>query len=429
MEQGSSNSNFEDGNESSLVSAVGRTNAHDGSVDSFDSSTSEETSSHSFYELGKVYYDKSDLIMARENFVYSLECSEFPRDGFLMFKILGFLVRIASEQLDHDMATKYIVELENLLDKFKKTTSVLSADYFYNVGMMKNYRSLFDEAAENYKVALEQAKTDRDDGLAAKCLLALAVSYCNRNEYKTALEYLNALEEQLRVEPRDYLAGSMYYYFSEAYVGLKDFTRALEYFSLASSTLQCKKCWNLHGYILLGKGVVYKKLGYYEQSLTFLKLALESTDKTTFKRLSSLIDAELEDLNDSSVDLFLDRVNRKVCERSLGTINFKHRFVLLDILFLLAKNPGVYFDKERLAKDIWKDEYNPLIHDKLVYTSVSRLRKLIEPKAKEGEEQRKYIIRGKDGYAFNPQTKIRFQSPKDILSSRAIANVDISSPV
>ena len=81
-----------------------------------------------------------------------------------------------------------------------------------------------------------------------------------------------------------------------------------------------------------------------------------------------------------------------------------------------------------LAKSIWKDEYNPLIHDKLIYTSISRLRKLIEPK-ENSETKRKYIIRGKDGYTFNPDVKIRFQMETKLSPGKAVANVDISSPV
>jgi DNA-binding response OmpR family regulator len=140
------------------------------------------------------------------------------------------------------------------------------------------------------------------------------------------------------------------------------------------------------------------------------------------------VEAEIEDVNDSTVDLYLDRTNRKIVEKTLGTIDFKHRFVLLEILFLLSKNPGTYFDKEQLAKMIWKDEYNPLIHDKLIYTSVSRLRKLIEPE-ENNESKRKYIIRGKDGYTFNPLAKIRFHMEVRTNSERSIANVDLSSPV
>ena len=148
-------------------------------------------------------------------------------------------------------------------------------------------------------------------------------------------------------------------------------------------------------------------------------------DPKCFRRLHKKLDEEIMDVNDNSIDLYLDKNNRKVVEKTIGVINFKHRFVLLEILFLLAKTRQ-YFDKEALAKSIWGDEYNPLIHDKLIYTSVSRLRKLIEPKS--GEVKRKYIIRGKDGYTFNPQAKW-FQTKELNDDNLSISSTDISSPI
>ena len=54
----------------------------------------------SFYQLGKIYYDKADLNKAEENFLKAIKCTEKPRDTFSIFKILGFLIRIASEKLE-----------------------------------------------------------------------------------------------------------------------------------------------------------------------------------------------------------------------------------------------------------------------------------------------------------------------------------------
>ncbi|MCO4754607.1 MAG: winged helix-turn-helix domain-containing protein, partial [Bacteriovoracaceae bacterium] len=178
------------------------------------------------------------------------------------------------------------------------------------------------------------------------------------------------------------------------------------------------------GYILLGKGITYKKMGEYNQALMYFRLAL-NTINPQYKRLHDLVQTQVEDVNDSSVDLYLDRHNRVIHEKNLGSIDFKHRFVLLEILFLLAKNPGSHFNKDDLAESIWKDEYNPLIHDKLIYTSISRLRKLIEPKG----ATRKYILRGKDGYTFNPRVKARFHKEDDPKNKKVIGNIEISSPV
>ena len=92
---------------------------------------------------------------------------------------------------------------------------------------------------------------------------------------------------------------------------------------------------------------------------------------------------------------------------------------------MLARNPGVPFDKDQLSRRIWKDEYNPLIHDKLIYTSISRLRKLIEPKG----ASRKYILRGKDGYTFNPRVNARFHREEEVSSRKIIGNIEINTPL
>jgi DNA-binding winged helix-turn-helix (wHTH) protein len=166
-------------------------------------------------------------------------------------------------------------------------------------------------------------------------------------------------------------------------------------------------------------------MGEFSKALILFGIAENSLDEEYFKRLQQLLLMEVDDVNDSSVDLYLDRHNRVIHEKSLGVIDFKHRFVLLEILFLLAQTPGTYYNKDDLAKMIWKDEYNPLIHDKLIYTSISRLRKLIEPKG----IKRQYILRGKDGYTFNPRVNARFHKENEVVKQKNIGNIEISSPV
>lgn len=381
-----------------------------------------------FYTLGKIHYDKSDLNAAEENLLKALKCTEKPRDIFSIFKILGFLIRIASEKLEDEKAAAYISNAEELIEELSTMLGTLTAEYFYNVGIVKNYSGNFDDAKENFELAYKKAKEENEPEVLAKTLLALAINCYNRKDFEGALDYLNQLSQLLKIIKKNYLSGAMYLFSAKIYLEMDLHENAIHYFKKANETLQEKKCWNLYGYILLGKGAVHKRSGNYEKALMYYQLGLESVDTRVFKRLTSLLKSEIEDVNDSSVDLYLDRTNRKVKERKLGTIDFKHRFVLLEILFLLAKNPGVYFDKEQLAKSIWKDEYNPLIHDKLIYTSVSRLRKLIEPKNDKGEK-RKYIIRGKDGYTFNPMVKIRFHMETKSSNDKTIGNVELSSPV
>lgn len=382
-----------------------------------------------FYQLGKIHYDKSDLLEAEGNFEKALSCAVAPKDLFSIFKILGFLIRINSEKLNDERAQSYILRAEESLDMLSQTLGSLNAEYFYNAGIINNYRGDFASAKENFNLAYKKSKEGNEPDLLAKTLLALATNAYNRGEYEEALDFLGQLNQLLTIINKDYLSGAMYMFSAKVYLEMGQTDNALKFFKEANSILHRKKCWNLYGYILLGKGTVYKKAGDFDRALLFFQLALESIDTSVFKRLARLIREEIEDVNDSSVDIYLDRTNRKVKERYLGTIDFKHRFVLLEILFLLAKNPGSYYDKEQLARMIWKDEYNPLIHDKLIYTSVSRLRKLIEPAKSDKISKRKYIIRGKDGYTFNPHVKIRFHMEGRVIHDKAIGNVELSSPV
>lgn len=382
----------------------------------------------SFYKLGKLHYDKSDLKAAAENFVLALNLAEGPRDNFSILKTLGFLIRIASESMQNDKAQHYIEQTGLVLDELSKVLGALNAEYFYNLGLFKTYKGSFEEARDNFQFSLKKSREENDPDLQAKCLLALATNAYNLKQFAQALEYLNQLEQLLKIINKSYLNGSMHLFAAKIYMETGVFDTALDHFEKACVHLKEKKCWNLYGYILLGRGVIGKRQGHYEKALLYFGLAQEAIDGRSFKRLAQLLLAEIQDVNDSSIDLFLDRTNRKVHEKSLGIIDFKHRFVLLEILFLLAKNPGIYYDKEQLARMIWKDEYNPLIHDKLIYTSVSRLRKLIEPKG-ERSERRKYIVRGKDGYTFNPHVKIRFHMEGKVDIQNAIANVELSSPV
>ena len=301
----------------------------------------------------------------------------------------------------------------------------LHSEYFYNVGMMFTYKGLFKEACENFTLAYEKAQKENDSGLMSKSLYSISNALFQRGMVKDALVNLNRLKDLMEIIKKGYLRGSMNFLFGSIYRELGQYVLSIEHFDKAISDLQEKSCWNLLGYILLGKGITYKKMGEYQNALAFFKLS-KSLAQGQNIRLKSLVSLQENDVNDSNVDLHLDRHNRVIHEKNLGVIDFKHRFILLEILFLMAKTPGAYFDKEDLAKSIWKDEYNPLIHDKLIYTSISRLRKLIEPK---GQGKRKYIQRGKDGYTFNPHAKIRFHKEKEINSPKVIGNIEICTPV
>lgn len=384
----------------------------------------ERTLGQGFYRLAKVYYDKADLENAEDYFLRALDKTVYPKDAFAMLKVYGFLIRIYSESLQESEASRFILLAEDLVERFGKDLGSLGAEYFYNVGMIFTYKGDFAKAIEHFKLSYQKAQTENEPELIAKALFSISNACFQAERFSEALSNLDQLKQLLNILKKGFLKGSMHMLYGNIYREIGKYADALENYDMAINLLQQKNCWNLFGYLLLGKGIVYKKMGEFNQALIFFDLGLNSINQD-YGRLRESFKSQVEDVNDSSVDLYLDRHNRVIHEKTLGTIDFKHRFVLLEILFLLAKNPGGSFNKEDLAKSIWKDEYNPLIHDKLIYTSISRLRKLIEPKG----GNRKYILRGKDGYTFNPRVNARFHKEDDSSSKKIIGNIDISSPV
>jgi tetratricopeptide (TPR) repeat protein len=377
------------------------------------------------YRLAKIFYDKADFEKAEEHFLLALKSTELPQDAYVMFKIYGFLIRIYSESLNEKEANKYINLSSELQEKIVSMLPSLNAEYFYNSAVVNTYKGDFNEAHKNFHQAYRKAQLENEPELMAKSLYAMATNACQLKNFQDAIVHLGQLNELLNILKKGYLKGSMHLLWGNALRELGQYAEALPQYDLAMKLLHSKRCWNMHNYVLLNKGVALKKMGEFSKALILFGIAQNSSDDEYFKRLQQLIQMEVEDVNDSSVDLYLDRHNRVIHEKALGVIDFKHRFVLLEILFLLAQTPGTYYNKEDLAKMIWKDEYNPLIHDKLIYTSISRLRKLIEPKG----VKRQYILRGKDGYTFNPRINARFHKENEVVKQKNIANIEISSPV
>jgi tetratricopeptide (TPR) repeat protein len=377
------------------------------------------------YRLAKIFYDKADFEKAEEHFHLALTKTELPQDAFAIFKIYGFLIRIYSESLNEAEANKYIQLSHELIDQIVAMLPSLNGEYFYNVAVVNTYKGEFGEAHKNFLQAYRKAQTENEPELMAKSLYAIATNAYQMKSFAEALTHLNQLNELLNILKKGYLRGSMHLLWGNVLREMGEYNLSLVQYDLSMKLLHSKRCWNMHNYVLLNKGISLKKMGEFSKALILFGIAQNSSDDDYFKRLQQLILLEVDDVNDSSVDLYLDRHNRVIHEKNLGVIDFKHRFVLLEILFLLAQTPGTYYNKEDLAKMIWKDEYNPLIHDKLIYTSISRLRKLIEPKG----IKRQYILRGKDGYTFNPRVNARFHKENEVVKHKNIGNIEISSPV
>ncbi len=174
----------------------------------------------------------------------------------------------------------------------------------------------------------------------------------------------------------------------------------------------------LHGFyplissILAQMARVYRDQKYDEQYKIYAELALKGTDKNKMPRLYHLVSAicpqGLESLR-PQYDFKINETERLVEEKNKGLIDFKNQHILYDMALLFIKNAGKRYSKEDLVAQIWKQVYDPDLHDNLIYVSIKRLRTLLEPDA----ESPRYILRDRKGYYFNPQTVIQFKKSEE----------------
>jgi DNA-binding response OmpR family regulator len=114
---------------------------------------------------------------------------------------------------------------------------------------------------------------------------------------------------------------------------------------------------------------------------------------------------KLSDKGENTFDLVFDSISNSVVERKKGKIDFKNQFILLDMLKLFLRNPGEVYSKEALVKAVWRQDYDPAVHDNKIYVTIKRLRQLIEPDF----DKPKYIYRAKNGYYLNRNAKISLE--------------------
>lgn len=374
---------------------------------------------HALFELGQLYLEKCD-------FPNALDCFEKVKTEALQFHLydnyfrsIGCLLRIHAERLDFDRHSgllREVLQVGGSLTGYRRYLPKLH----YNQGIAAGYRRDFDEAKLQFVQArdlLEELLKDdsfsakdkeemRRDHLSAR--YSLAVYEMDLGNFSEALrqsdillkeiEELNHGENALEhVTLYDIEAGLLILQ-GRCHADLGDHARGLDRYWTAHGILKAHRNWSHYYYVLLGLGRTYMALGNSERAQIFFDLIADAISDLELNALKQALERTSRSITETTqARLQIDRERKVIVEPTLGEVHFERRFVLLEILYLLASQPGKVFTKEELVDKIWRESYNPMIHDSKVYTSISRLRKLIEPDFR----RPMYILNERDGYAFN----------------------------
>ena len=356
----------------------------------------------SMMELAKLYYERCDFIVAIEKFKAASEQAFATKDYEKYLKCQNHLLRMFAEREDVEAINQ---TKEALQDLVIKEGFELNAKTYYTLGICAAYKNQFDVALDYFQKSLAIALASDEKADICYAINGLAVTYYSLDRLSEALKEIYNLQVFFQVMQLRDLKLSSQMMNGNILRKMKKYDQALEIFWDCYDLLREEKNLYMYLQLLYSTAATYRDSGEVDMARMYFKLAKKSADPNNLKYLSRHIETQLTDLGVTSkedYDLVFDAGSHSVLERKKGRVDFKNQFILLDMLRLFMKTPGQVYSKEFLVKQVWKQEYDPAIHDNKIYVTIKRLRKLIEPEY----EKPRYIFRAKNGYYLNKNTKV-----------------------
>jgi tetratricopeptide (TPR) repeat protein len=360
-------------------------------------------------ELGQLYADRIEfdkaiavLILAAKGFQEEKEFNKFLECQCL-------LLRIYAEREQHED----IIRIKELLQDLVLNEGLeLSAKTYYTLGLCAGYKGQPETAMEYFQKSLAIALAHDNKKDICYAINGIAISYKDLGKVQEALKEIYNLQVFFQVIEIPEIKMSSQVFNASIMMELKKFDQAIELLWSAYEDLKTRKAFYAQGWLLFQLGRAYSLSGDKESGRTYLNMAAKLVDPVNMVRLHKLVQAELSQHSlDSkhSFDLVFQLEEHTVVEKKLGKVDFKNQFILLDLLRLFCQNQGQVYSKEFLVEHVWKQSYDPSVHDNKIYVTIKRLRKLIEPDF----DKPKYIFRAKNGYFMNKSAKILLEKNEE----------------
>ena len=358
------------------------------------------------FEVGKLYCDRGDF-KAAIGHLKEATTGYFTEKNFSGYlKAMNLLLRIYAEMENYEEinSTK-----EKLQDLVLKEGFELNSKTYYTLAVCAAYKQQMDTALDYLQKALSiaLATVDKEDICHAIFGLASVYAHPTVGRYTDALKEIYNLEVFFQVYNFPEIKVSSQMLNANILRRLKKYDEAIEVLWRAYDEIKSTKNFNSIINLQIQLGECFLEMGDKEMARLYLDLAGRMIDPENMVRLARIWKDFVHQLGgepQNAFDLIFDEENNAVVEKKLGRIDFKNQFILLDLLRLFMQNQGVVYSKEYLVENVWKQAYDPAVHDNKIYVTIKRLRKLIEP----DYEKPKYIFRAKNGYYMNKSARVSF---------------------
>lgn len=359
----------------------------------------------SLFELGRLYSDRGDFFEAIAKLQNAAEGFLQKRDFSQFLKSQNLLLRLYAET---EQEAQIHAAKERLQDLVLKEGFELNSKTYYTLALCASFKSQEEIALDYAQKALAIALANDSKEDICYAISATALIYFGQGRLQEALKEIYNLQIFFEVISLPDVKISTLILNSMIMTELKKFDQAVDVLWQAYELIKEQKNFYLQTYLLANMGKTYRKAGDKELARLYLSLAAKTVDPKNHIRLARVVDLELAELGyetKNAFDLVFDLEAHTVTERKLGKVDFKNQFILLDLLKLFLQNQGQVYSKEYLVEQVWKQDYDPAVHDNKIYVTIKRLRKMIEPDF----DKPKYIFRAKNGYYMNKSARVHIE--------------------
>lgn len=358
------------------------------------------------YELGRLYSDRGDFVLAIPKLIEAAAGYHQEKNYSSYLDCQNHLLRIYAER---EQFEDIQILKEKIQDLVLKEGFELNSKTYYTLALCASYKGQTETALEYLQKALAIALATDHKRDICYAINGLAICYKNLGKYAESLKEIYNLQIFFQVLDIPEVRMASQILNAQIFNELKRYDQALELLWQTYDLLKDHKILHIHLRVIYNMGRTYMLMGDKEVARTHFKLAHRSLDPQNMVRLYRNVNEALQELGGDSVsnyDLIFELENHSVVEKKLGRIDFKNQFILMDLLRLFVQNQGQVFSKEYLVEQVWRQSYDPAIHDNKIYVTIKRLRKMIEP----DYDKPKYIFRAKNGYFMNKSARVLIES-------------------
>jgi tetratricopeptide (TPR) repeat protein len=358
------------------------------------------------FEIAELYFERCEFTKAEGHYL-GVKREFLAQEKFgLYLKCIQRLLRIYSEM---ERFSEVDLLKERLSSLVNDGTLNLDSRTYFTYALCEFFRGRRERSLQFAEHALSMALANDSKEDICYAIHALSIVYAASGRYEDSLKEIYNLQVFFHVISVPELDISSQIVNAHILRKVGQFEKALELLWVCYERLKTKKNFLLQLELLYALGITYQDSGQKDLARLYLDLAIKSLDPQVMRHMAHAIKERMDLLRNPSeegFDLVFHSGSKIVTERKRGRVDFNNQFILLDLLKMFLRKPGEVHTKEDIVEKVWRQKYDPSVHDNKLYVTIKRLRKLIEPEY----EKPRYIFRAKNGYYLNKNTKVMIET-------------------